>query len=173
MNIRGAAGGDGNNVRSSTDVSDSIALVNAGRKILAMDELWPAAYRGRAGPSPVEHNGRYWTPNRHRENADTVRYIRCLVKTCEAIKPRVETRNVGRSSLSRTKITLDQLPRIMQKVCARQLIHYKIQIIFYYFAFHKTHPPRDHGFFNHIRCSKQENNVIPLYLTKYCIYCEL
>jgi len=119
MNIRGAATGGG--LGSPADVSHSAALVDVGRKILAMEGLRPA-FRT-SGPSPVAHNGRYWTPDRRRENAETVRYIRCLVQTCEAIRPWTVTNRLWSSSspAPRTKITMDQLPRIMQKVRAVNL----------------------------------------------------
>lgn len=112
MNIRGASGGTAG-CGSPTDASNSAALVDVGRKMLAMEGLRPA-YRT-TGPSPVAHNGRYWTPDRRRENAETVRYIRCLVHTCEAIKPWT-VGNRAQSSPPKSKITIDQLPRIMQKV---------------------------------------------------------
>lgn len=138
MNIRGAAGGGGSgggggdgDVSLNADISDLVSLMNVGRKMLAMDELWPGGFN-RIGPSPVAHNGRYWTPDRRRENAETVRYIRCLVQTCEAIKPR-ETRNLGQASSQRSKVTMDQLPRIMQKVryCnIRRLLSLRIKGIF-------------------------------------------
>jgi hypothetical protein len=114
MNIRGAAGGGGGG-NSPPDPGYSAALVDVGRKMLAMEGVQPAI---RTGPSPVAHNGRYWTPDRRRENAETVRYIRCLVQTCETIKPWTAG-NRGQASSSatpRAKITMDQLPRIMQKV---------------------------------------------------------
>lgn len=116
MNIRGAASGGGDDDgKSAPDHGYSAALVDVGRKMLAMEGLRPAI---RTGPSPVAHNGRYWTPDRRRENAETVRYIRCLVQTCETIKPWTAG-NLGPASSSaapRSRITMDQLPRIMQKV---------------------------------------------------------
>lgn len=118
MNIRGAAGGaaSGDGSGSPSDAGYSAALVDVGRKMLAMDALRLRPIRT-TGPSPVAHNGRYWTPDRRRDNAETVRYIRCLVQTCEAIKPWTaagyQTSSVTQT---RTKVTMDQLPRIMQKV---------------------------------------------------------
>lgn len=118
MNIRGAAGGGGNGERSGSlsDAGYSAALVDVGRKMLAMDALQLPPIRT-TGPSPVVHNGRYWTPDKRRDNAETVRYIRCLVQTCEAIKPWIATGNQTSSPpQTRTKVTMDQLPKIMQKV---------------------------------------------------------
>ncbi|XP_025417414.1 uncharacterized protein LOC112688448 isoform X4 [Sipha flava] len=119
MNIRGAAGGSGGG-NSPPDPGYSAALVDVGRKMLAMEGVQPAI---RTGPSPVAHNGRYWTPDRRRENAETVRYIRCLVQTCETIKPWTAG-NRGQASSSatpRAKITMDQLPRIMQKILGNKI----------------------------------------------------
>jgi len=118
MNIRAAGGGgNGDGPGSPSDAVYSAALVDVGRKMLAMDGLQLQPIRT-TGPSPVAHNGRYWTPDRRREDAETVRYIRCLVQTCEAIKPWIATGN--QKSLAgpptRTKVTMDQLPKIMQKV---------------------------------------------------------
>lgn len=118
MNIRGAAGGggSGDGSGSPSDAGYSAALVDVGRKMLAMDGLRLRPIRT-TGPSPVAHNGRYWTPDRRRENAETVRYIRCLVQTCEAIKPwTVAGYQTSSAPQTRTKVTMDQLPRIMQKV---------------------------------------------------------
>lgn len=110
MNVRGAAS-SGSPV--NTDYSTQ-AQVDVGRKILAMDGLRPAF---RTGPSPVAHNGRYWKPDRRRENAETVQYIRCLVQTCRTIKPWTATGSDEHAPLNASaKITMDQLPRVMQKV---------------------------------------------------------
>ncbi|VVC33475.1 Golgi-associated plant pathogenesis-related protein 1, SCP domain,CAP domain,Cysteine-rich secretory [Cinara cedri] len=123
MNVRGAAGaGGGGGGGDGSPCGDmySAALLDVGRKMLAMDGLRPAI---RTGPSPVAHNGRYWTPDRRRENAETVRYIRCLVQTCEAIKPwTAGDRGDRSSSQPRAKVTMDQLPRIMQKVLGNRNI---------------------------------------------------
>jgi len=117
MNIRVAGGGgSGDGAGSPSDAGYSAALVDVGRKMLAMDGLQLRPIRT-TGPSPVAHNGRYWTPDRRREDAETVRYIRCLVQTCEAIKPWIANDNQKSSGPpTRTKVTLDQLPKIMQKV---------------------------------------------------------
>lgn len=122
MNIRGAAG-----LGSPADVRYSAALVDVGRKTLAMDGLRPA-FRT-SGPSPVAHNGRYWTPDRRRENAETVRYIRCLVQTCEAIRPWTVA---NRSPAPRAvHITIDHLPRAMQNVRVNLYIFTPTQLIDY------------------------------------------
>ncbi|XP_060880580.1 uncharacterized protein LOC132952320 isoform X2 [Metopolophium dirhodum] len=123
MNIRGAAGGggSGDGSGSPSDAGYSAALVDVGRKMLAMDGLRLRPIRT-TGPSPVAHNGRYWTPDRRRENAETVRYIRCLVQTCEAIKPWTAAGyQTSSAPQTRTKVTMDQLPRIMQKVLGNKI----------------------------------------------------
>ncbi|XP_008182305.1 protein PRY1-like isoform X1 [Acyrthosiphon pisum] len=123
MNIRGAAGGggSGDGSGSPSDAGYSAALVDVGRKMLAMDGLRLRPIRT-TGPSPVAHNGRYWTPDRRRENAETVRYIRCLVQTCEAIKPWTAAGyQTSSTPQTRTKVTMDQLPRIMQKVLGNKI----------------------------------------------------
>jgi len=126
MNVRGAAGGGGgggDGVESPTDGGGfSAAMLDVGRKMLAMDGLRPAF---RTGPSPVAHNGRYWTPDRRHEDAETTRYIRRLVQACETIRPWTAGNRVRRTSPetsprpSRASVTMDQLPRVMQKVRAR------------------------------------------------------
>lgn len=135
MNIRGAAGSGGGG-KSPSDPGYSAALVDVGRKMLAMEGLQPAI---RTGPSPVAHNGRYWTPDRRRENAETVRYIRCLVQTCETIKPWTAG-NRGQPSSTvtpRAKITMDQLPRIMQKVSSVNTFRLRCGHVIYSFPVEK------------------------------------
>lgn len=111
MNIRGAVGCGGAAGPASP------ALADVGRMTLAMDGARPA-YRT-SGPSPVAHNGRHWTPDRRRENAETVRYMRCLVRTCEAIRPRTAANRPRSSPPPRADIAMDRLPRRMQQVRAR------------------------------------------------------
>ncbi|XP_050533827.1 uncharacterized protein LOC126901433 isoform X2 [Daktulosphaira vitifoliae] len=120
MNIRGVAS-TGNQPNRSTsyslgqlDINQTLSILYGHRSI-------------RTGPSPVANNGKYWTPNKRRENAETVKYIKQVVQACKIAKPWTDERASQTISYTHeSKIKLDQLPQVMQKLCqhAQDLANY-------------------------------------------------
>ncbi|XP_050533824.1 uncharacterized protein LOC126901433 isoform X1 [Daktulosphaira vitifoliae] len=115
MNIRGVAS-TGNQPNRSTsyslgqlDINQTLSILYGHRSI-------------RTGPSPVANNGKYWTPNKRRENAETVKYIKQVVQACKIAKPWTDERASQTISYTHeSKIKLDQLPQVMQKILRNRI----------------------------------------------------